>query len=56
MSVSGGLNPRWRQDGQAMSLRFYPRGELWKQSGNNPAADSNPPEDQEEAVETVELA
>ena len=25
-----------------MSLRFYPRGELWKQGGNNPV--DTPPE------------
>ena len=36
-----------------MSLRFYPRRELGKQGGNNPGADTNPPEDQEDAVERV---
>ena len=31
-------------------------GELGKQGGNNPGADTNPPEDQEDAVERVEVA
>jgi len=31
-------------------------GELGKQAGNNPGADTNPPEDQEDAVERVEVA
>ena len=39
-----------------MSLRFYPRAELGKEGGNNPGADTNPPEDQEDAVERVEVA
>jgi hypothetical protein len=30
--------------------------ELGKQAGNNPGADTNPPEDQEDAVESVEVA
>jgi hypothetical protein len=38
------------------SLRSHPRGELEKQGGNNPGADTNPPEDQEGAVERVEVA
>jgi len=39
-----------------MSLRFYPRRELGKRGRNNPGADTNPPEDQEDAVERVEVA
>jgi len=31
-------------------------GELRKQGANNPGADTNPPEDQEDAVERVEVA
>jgi hypothetical protein len=31
-------------------------GELGKQGGNNPGADTNPPEGQEDPVETVEVA
>jgi hypothetical protein len=37
-----------------MSLRFDPRVELGKQGGNNPDADA--PEDQEDALERVEVA
>ena len=33
-----------------MSLRFYPRGELGKQGGYNPGSDTNPAEDEEDAV------
>jgi hypothetical protein len=38
-----------------MSLTFYPRGELGKQkhAGNNLGADTNPPEDQKDAIEQV---
>ena len=36
-----------------MSLRFCTRGELGKLGGNNPGADTNPPEDQEDTVERV---
>lgn len=39
-----------------MSLRFYPRGELGKQGGNNPGADINPSADQEDAIERVDVA
>jgi len=39
-----------------MLLRFYPRGELTKHGGNNPGAYTNPPADQEDAVERVEVA
>jgi len=39
-----------------MSLRFYPRGDLRKQGGNNPGAETSPPEDQEDPVERVEVA
>jgi hypothetical protein len=39
-----------------MALRFYPRGELGKQGGNNPGTDANPPEDQEDTVERVEVS
>jgi len=31
-------------------------GELRKQGANNPGADTNPPEDQQDAVERVEVA
>jgi len=34
-----------------MSLRFYLGRELGNQRGNNPGADTNPPEDQEDAGE-----
>jgi len=39
-----------------MSLRFYPRGNSESRVGNNPGADTNPPEDQEDTVERVEVA
>jgi hypothetical protein len=39
-----------------MSLRFYPRAVLGKEGANNLGADTNPPEDQEDAVERVEVA
>ena len=32
------------------------KGELGKQGGNNPGADANPPEDQEDTVERVEVS
>jgi hypothetical protein len=33
--------------------KVLPSGELWKQRGINPGADTNPPEDQEDAVERL---
>ena len=36
-----------------MSLRFYPRAVLGKEGANNLGADTNPPEDQEDAVERL---
>jgi len=36
--------------------KVLPSGQLGKQGGNNPGADTNPPEDQEDAVERVEVA
>jgi hypothetical protein len=35
--------------------KALPSGELGKQGGNNPGADTNPPEDQEDPVERVEV-
>lgn len=32
------------------------KGELGKHGGNNPGADTNPPEDQEDTVERVDVS
>jgi len=52
----------WENSASSMDAEAAPpspesdEGELGKQGGNNPGADTNPPEDHEDAAERVEVA